>query len=159
MGRIRVVFEAETPQELATLARNYVQGLLPHGPEPASEDFPESDPALEPQPEPEPAQPRRGRGRPPKAVPAAVAAATTMPEPEPAPEPEPEPVHEELPPLPVLVEAVTVAVRNKKKEILDLLPDFKAKTGLNYVAYAEDKHRQALFDLTQAAKIPVQAVV
>lgn len=78
------------------------------------------------------------------------------PEPEPPGEPEPEPV--EIPTLEELKQAVTVAVRAAQKnggprKILDLLPDFKASTGLDFVMNSKEEHRGALFDLINKAGI------
>jgi hypothetical protein len=61
-----------------------------------------------------------------------------------------------LPSLENLVHAVTTAVRLAQKgegddKILDLLPDFKKKTGLDFVMNATDTHRAALFELVKAA--------
>jgi hypothetical protein len=68
----------------------------------------------------------------------------------------------EIPALDVLKSAVTRAVRAAQKKepgaspkILDLLPDFKRKTGLDFVMSAEDKHREALFDLIEAAGLEI----
>ena len=47
------------------------------------------------------------------------------------------------------------AQKNKKGKILDLLPDFKETTGLDFVMHAEDKHRKALYDLIQNAGLEV----
>lgn len=63
-----------------------------------------------------------------------------------------------IPPLDVLKNAVTRAVRAAQKKegptkILDLLPGFKKTTGLDFVMSAEDKHRGALFDLVEAAEL------
>jgi hypothetical protein len=65
-----------------------------------------------------------------------------------------------LPPLDTLKAVVTNAVRlaqkgEGSKTILDLLPAFKDITGLTFVMNAEDKHRAALYDLVQAAGLPV----
>ena len=66
----------------------------------------------------------------------------------------------DLPPLDTLKAVVTAAVRlaqkgEGSKKILDLLPAFKDTTGLAFVMNAEDKHRVALYDLVQAAGLPV----
>ena len=60
----------------------------------------------------------------------------------------------------MLKSLVTNAVRLAQKgegsnKILDLLPGFKDTTGLTFVMNAEDKHRLALYDLIQAAGLPV----
>lgn len=39
------------------------------------------------------------------------------------------------------------------KKVLDLLPGFKQKTGLDFIMSAENKHRVDLFDLIEAAGI------
>jgi hypothetical protein len=77
---------------------------------------------------------------------------------EPAPIPPPAPTVE-LPQLDALKQAVTLAVRQAQKGegsrvILDLLPAFKAKTGLAFVMEAQDQHRLALFELVQEAGLP-----
>ena len=52
--------------------------------------------------------------------------------------------------------AVRLAQKGEgSKKILDLLPAFKDTTGLAFVMNAEDKHRAALYDLVQAATLPV----
>jgi hypothetical protein len=109
-----------------------------------------TDPA-EPEPTaPEPA-PKRAR--------ALRAPRVSAPAPAPAASP-PTPPPPDLPPLDTLKSVVTAAVRlAQKKEgsekILDLLPGFKDATGLAFVMNAEDKHRAALYDLVQAAGLPV----
>ena len=133
--------------------------------------------AKKPEPDPAPAQtplapapaPKRSHKKAPPPPPPVSAA--------PAPEPEadehpaftpPDPVPEyvdsieepvALPPLDALKSIVTSAVReaqkNKKGKILDLLPDFKEATGLDFVMHAEDKHRKALYDLIQNAGLEV----
>jgi hypothetical protein len=81
----------------------------------------------------------------------------TMPEPEPQPEPTPAPpAKRELPPLDLLKQAITVAVRAAQKSegpktILELLPEFKRETGLDFVMNAQEEHREALRDLVEAA--------
>jgi hypothetical protein len=66
----------------------------------------------------------------------------------------------DLPPLDTLKSIITSAVRlaqkgEGSKKVLDLLPAFKDTTGLTFVMNAEDKHRAALYDLVQAAGLPV----
>jgi hypothetical protein len=111
-----------------------------------------------PEPEAEPVRvPRKSRAT--RAVSAPPETLQNGPEPEPtttpAPPPPPPP-SADLPQLDALKQAVTVAVRQAQKgegsrQILDLLPGFKSKTGLAFVMEAEDKHRPALFELVQAA--------
>jgi hypothetical protein len=104
---------------------------------------------ITPTPAPAPAPPRSHKKR------------AKAPEPEPAPEPvtEPEPEPEpsaDMPTIEALKATVTQAVRlAQKKEgptkILELLPEFKTKTGLGFVMDAEEKHRNALAGLIEAA--------
>jgi hypothetical protein len=181
MSKISVVFEAETPDKLLQLVLNYAlqnkkppswlgQPLDPEAQqaeaeareqldaEDAAEDEARhakgngADPEPEPTPAPEPAKraraPRAPRVSPVPAAPAPAAAAA----------PTPPPV--DLPPLDTLKSVVTAAVRlaqkgEGSKAILDLLPGFKDATGLQFVMNAEDKHRAALYDLVQAAGLPV----
>ena len=56
----------------------------------------------------------------------------------------------------MLKATVTQAVRQAQKKegpakILELLPAFKAKTGLEYIMNSEEKHREALFELVEEA--------
>jgi hypothetical protein len=82
---------------------------------------------------------------------------TSQSEPVQTPPPPPPPAPAiELPQLDALKQVVTVAVRQAQKgegsrTILELLPAFKAKTGLAFVMEAQDQHRPALFELVQAA--------
>jgi hypothetical protein len=106
----------------------------------------------EPEPAPEPA-PKRARA--PRAPRVSVAPPPVSPAPAVAPAP---PV--DLPPLDTLKAIVTNAVRlaqkgEGSKKILDLLPTFKDTTGLAFVMNALDEHRPALYDLVQAAGLPV----
>ena len=129
--------------------------------------------AKEPEPEPEPAAPApRSHKKARNASPA-----PTPPEPAPkTPEPQPpvaDPAHaiavaskavapeRELPSLDALKALVTAAVRAAQKgegskAILDLLPDFKAKTKLDFVMNAKDEHRQALADLIEGAGLALE---
>jgi hypothetical protein len=118
-----------------------------------------------PTPEPPPSPPVATASEPKKATRAKPSATKAPPPPEPEPEPELEP--EALPPAPmppashmpaldVLKQVVTVAVRSAQKnggpkKILELLPDFKSETGLDFVMNAKEEHRPALFNLVQAA--------
>jgi hypothetical protein len=124
------------------------------------------DPSPEPTPAPEPAPKRTRAARAPRvsAAPGLARAADEMQavargEAEPARTHAPvAPVN--LPPLDTLKAIVTNAVRlaqkgEGSKTILDLLPQFKDTTGLTFVMNAEDKHRAALYDLVQAAGLPV----
>jgi hypothetical protein len=134
-------------------------------------DFPElpalADPKQEgPEPAPEPAPAPRSHKKTRNASPA-----PTPPEPAPkVPEPQP-PVaaqapaapapERELPSLDALKALVTAAVRaaqkgESSKTILDLLPDFKAKTKLDFVMNAKDEHRQALADLIEGAGLALE---
>jgi hypothetical protein len=183
MSKISVVFEAETPDKLLQLVLTYAlqnkkppswlgQPLDPEAvqaeaeareqidAEDAAEDEAShakgngADPEPEPTPAPEPAKRARAqRARvsavPPPAAPAPAAA---------PPAPPPPPV--DLPPLDTLKSVVTAAVRlaqkgEGSKVILDLLPGFKDATGLQFVMNADEKHRPALYDLVQAAGLPV----
>jgi hypothetical protein len=110
----------------------------------------------EPEPAPEPAKRARALRAPRVSVaPPPVSQAPAAP---PAPPAPPPPL--DLPPLDTLKAIVTNAVRlaqkgEGSKKILDLLPAFKDTTGLTFVMNAEDKHRVALYDLVQAAGLPV----
>jgi hypothetical protein len=58
----------------------------------------------------------------------------------------------------ILKQAITRAVRAAQKKegpikILELLPAFKAKTGLQFVNDADDKHQAALFELVEDAAL------
>jgi hypothetical protein len=103
-------------------------------------------------PDPIPPAPRSHR----KKAAAAPPTAPVKPEPiETPPDPTPPPARD-LPATDVLKAIVTQAVRlAQKKEgpvkILELLPDFKIKTGLGFVMEATDAHRDALFNLILAA--------
>jgi hypothetical protein len=136
---------------------------------------PKSNGAGKPEPEPahdptNPFQPRERPGEAPapaKRARAARAPRVSAPAPqEPAapapapPEPAAPPPPVDLPPLDTLKAVITSAVRlaqkgEGSKKILDLLPAFKDTTGLAFVMNAEDKHRVALYDLVQAAGLPV----
>jgi hypothetical protein len=103
-----------------------------------------------------------------RAKPSATKASTPPPEPEPEPEPELEPepkttptqLPAHMPTLEVLKQAVTVAVRAAQKnggpkKILELLPEFKSETGLDFVMNAKEQHRPALYGLVQSAGLHV----
>ena len=71
------------------------------------------------------------------------------------------PAERELPSLEALKAIVTAAVRAAQKgegpkAILDLLPDFKAKTKLDFVMNAKDEHRPALADLIDTAGLALE---
>lgn len=116
--------------------------------------FPDEPPAEEPQeletqaltPEtqtpPAPPPPEKRRGRPPKTLKPGEPTLNGNGE-------------KHLPDLDALKNAVVAAVKATKMggdtKVLDLLPDFKEKTGLQFVMDAKDEHRQALFDLIQKA--------
>lgn len=56
----------------------------------------------------------------------------------------------------MLKATVTQAVRQAQKKegpakILELLPAFKAKTGLEYIMNSTEAHREALFELVEEA--------
>jgi outer membrane biosynthesis protein TonB len=116
---------------------------------------------LIPEPEPAPAAPRSHKKKSAAASPSvSEPAPKPKPEPEPVPEPEPEPepakAARDLPSVDALKSIVTQAVRLAQKKsgptkILELLPEFKAKTGLSFVMDAKDVHRAALADLIEAA--------
>lgn len=75
----------------------------------------------------------------------------------PLPEAEPEEATPlDMPPLEVLKQAVTVAVRAAQKnggpkKILELLPGFKTETGLDFVMNSQEIHRPALYNLVRSA--------
>jgi hypothetical protein len=115
-------------------------------------DQPKTDPVMH-DPAPLPPEPKKAtRAKP---------SATKAPPPEPEPEIEPEdatPI--DMPPLEVLKQTVTVAVRAAQKnggpkKILELLPDFKAETGLDFVMNSTEAHRAALYGLVKAAGLNV----
>jgi hypothetical protein len=117
-------------------------------------------PTPEPQPPATPPAKRSHKKANSASAPAPASAPEAAPEPLPTPEVKPEP--REIPALDVLKQAVTRAVRAAQKKepgaplkILDLLPDFKRKTGLDFVMSAEDKHREALFDLIEDAGLEI----
>ena len=131
-----------------------------------AEIFDEQEARREPEPEAvasAPAKPKKARNASP---------APTPPEPAPSvPEPQPPvvaqvpaapaPQERELPSLEALKAVVTAAVRAAQKKegpttILDLLPDFKAKTKLNFVMEAKDEHRPALADLIENAGLALE---
>lgn len=121
-------------------------------------EFPDGNGA---DPEPTPASASAKRARAPRTprVPAVPPAAPVSVSP-PLPAPPPPPPPPDLPPLDALKAVVTAAVRLAQKgegsrKIIDLLPGFKDATGLDFVMNAEDKHRGALYDLVQAAGLPV----
>jgi hypothetical protein len=58
----------------------------------------------------------------------------------------------------LVTSAVKLAMKGESdRKILDLLPDFKAQTGLDFVMNAKEEHRLALFELLQNAEIPLEA--
>ena len=172
MTTITVHFQADSWHEIryqmyAALGLDY-----PAQPSTALNDAPvttlgqifDEEEAKAPDPIPEPA-PKKATSRKPRSTqtatpPAPIDALGVGVEltPEPAPEPEPEASEpaRDLPTIEVLKAIVTQAVRlAQKKEgpakILELLPEFKTKTGLGFVMEAEEKHRDALADLIDAA--------
>jgi len=117
-----------------------------------------SEPDPIPEPEPAPAPAPRSHKKKAAAAPPSVSEPAPKPEPEPTPEPEPEPAKpsRDLPSVDALKSIVTQAVRLAQKKtgptkILELLPEFKAKTGLSFVMDAKDAHRAALAELIEAA--------
>ena len=169
MTKIVLTFEGSSWAEIEDHMRDALAlGKLkvPGGASTALNDFPDNadlpepeavvpdDPdAVAPPTAAPPVAPRRSHK---KANSAQAPAPATAPEP--APEPLPEPTTREIPPLDVLKSAVTKAVRAAQKnegnkKVLDLLPGFKQKTGLDFIMSAENKHRVDLFDLIEAAGI------
>ena len=112
---------------------------------------------IEPEPLPEPKPPKPTSRKPRSTQSAAPPEPAPELEPEPEPELEPEaPPARDIPSTEALKAMVTQAVRlAQKKEgptrILELLPEFKAKTGLGFVMEATDAHREALANLIDAA--------
>ncbi len=109
-----------------------------------------------------PAKPKKARNL---APPAAPAVQPLGPEPQPpvveAPAAKPNGAARELPSLDALKAVVTAAVRLAQKNegpktILDLLPEFKTKTKLDFVMNAKDEHRPALAELIEAAGLPLE---
>jgi len=173
MTKLFLSFEAENEDELLRLVLGYAMrqkqppSWLDKTPPPSSPELqedaatlsdeeydakhdPKSNGAAKPEPTPEPAPEPAKRARAPRAPRVSVV----------PPEPEPTPAPADLPPLDTLKAVVTNAVRlaqkgEGSKKILDLLPAFKDTTGLAFVMNAEDKHRAALYDLVQAATLPV----
>jgi hypothetical protein len=164
MGKVFISFEAENDEDLVRLVMSYAarHSWLDKEPPPSAPELladqatltdqeydakhSTSAPAPAPAPTPAPAAPKTRKPR-------AVA-------PPPAPEPAPEPNGIELPALETLKQVITTAVRlaqkgEGSKKILELLPGFKDKTGLDFVMNAEDKHRAPLYELVVAADIPV----
>jgi hypothetical protein len=87
---------------------------------------------------------------------ATIAAASTATEVAPPPLATELTVPRELPTLEALKSLVTVAVRAAQKNegpktILEILPEFKKTTGLDFVMNAKEEHREALFDLVETA--------
>ena len=170
MNKIFLSFEAETEDELLQLVLNYA---LKQKKPPSWVGKPLDDEALQAEAEAraeidaeDDAEPVKGNGADPEPTapepPAKRARAARAPRVSPAPSqaalPAAPPV--DLPPLDTLKAVVTSAVRLAQKgegsnKILDLLPGFKDTTGLTFVMNAEDKHRGALYDLIQAAGLPV----
>ena len=138
---------AMSPEEIERIASDTIREKF----------FPPEAEALS-EPTPAPTKSKKARNVPP----------STAPEPRPAvPEPQP-PVAQtsaaperELPSLEALKAIVTAAVRAAQKgegskAILDLLPDFKAKTKLDFVMNAKDEHRPALADLITTAGLALE---
>jgi hypothetical protein len=167
MAKVFISFEAENDEDLVRLVRSYAarhngapSWLGKEQPPPSSPELladqatltdPEYDAKHSNAPAPAAPAPAAPKTRKPRAV---------APPPAPAPEPEPEPNGIELPALETLKQVITTAVRlaqkgEGSKKILELLPGFKDKTGLDFVMNAEDRHRAPLYDLVVAADIPV----
>jgi hypothetical protein len=102
---------------------------------------------------------KKGNGAPPE-PPAPVAVAPPAPAPSAPPDPAPPApaLADDIPTLDALKHAITVTVRNAQqgkgpKDILNLLPAFKKRTGLEFIATADETHRGALHELTIEAGI------
>ena len=164
MTRVSLTFEADNWEDLMARIRAAGQAansalLQAYEPRPLEEVLKEPEPEAEP---PAPPKPKKARNIPPPAAPEPT---PKVPEPQPpviaqAPAPEPEP-ERELPSLEALKAVVTAAVRAAQKKegpttILDLLPDFKAKTKLDFVMNAKDEHRPALADLIEGAGLALE---
>ena len=114
--------------------------------------------------QPEPARPKRSHKKQTPAPAPEVIKPIATPEPEASKEPEPEPASgDDTPALEELKDIITAAVRAVAKggdrKILDLLPAFKSRTGLEFIAKAEDKHREDLYQLALDAGLTFEAPV
>jgi hypothetical protein len=149
MGKVTITFEGDSWLDVMTeITRTFSHqpATLSTAPEPIIHN--PKDVA------PEPPEPKKAT----RAKPSA-----TKPPPPPEPEPEIEPEEAtpiDMPPLEVLKQAVTVAVRAAQKnggpkKILELLPEFKTETGLDFVMNSTEAHRAALYGLVKAAGLNV----
>lgn len=157
MAKVIVTFEADSWHEALSAIAGVMTVAAPSAAPPLqgrNSDFVPNEP--EPVPAPEPKRAARAKPSATKASPA--------PEPEPELEPEapsaPTPPASSMPALEVLKQAVTVAVRSAQKnggprKILELLPDFKTETGLDFVMNSKEEHRPALYNLVRAAGLDV----
>jgi hypothetical protein len=147
MAKVIITFEADSWHDALT----EIMRTFSNQPQQLSDFLDERAPTTEPAPD-LPAPKKATRAKP---------SATKAPTPEPDDEPEvlppaPMPPAPHMPTLEVLKQAVTVAVRAAQKnggpkKILELLPDFKSETGLDFVMNAKEEHRPALFGLVRAA--------
>jgi hypothetical protein len=160
MPKVSLHFEADTADALSTLVLDYVRSGLPLPPlnpiePPADAEHSRTLQQLKDSVELEDAKAKAKAEAEADAKAKAKAAKKTAP----APAPEPEPAVSApvgLPSLEILKGLVTQAVRTAQKgegsrTILDLLPEFKKATGLNFVMEAKDEHRKALNDLVVSA--------
>jgi hypothetical protein len=112
----------------------------------------------EPDQAPIPAEPKKATRARPSAT---KAPEPSLPEPEEIELPIPATAAERaMPALEVLKQAVTVAVRAAQKnggpkKILELLPDFKQNTNVDFIMNCREEHRAALYNLVQAAGLDV----
>ena len=159
---IKIIFTGSNWAEIEAQLRSYrTPSAAPADPTPEIDDIEEGRARFVPDKSPEPApEPKAKRGRPRLPTIPEIIAATEPP----VSAPEPATIGgtsspltpREVPTLDVLKATVTQAVRQAQKKegpakILELLPAFKAKTGLEYIMNSEEKHREALFDLVKAA--------
>ena len=168
MTSITLHFQADSWTEIATQMHAALGLDRPTQPSTA-DDFPDDvegaaapDPDPIPEPDPVPARPPKATTRKPRSTQSATPAAPAEPEPEIDAlgvgvklEPE-KPPRADLPSIEALKAIVTQAVRKAQKKegpdkILELLPEFKAKTGLGFVMEAEERHRDALANLIETA--------
>lgn len=163
MTNISIAFQGDSWESVASQMREAL-GLNRR----SAEDFPDltPEPLSEPEPKPDPV-PVPKTAKKPRAAPAPAPVPAPAPEPvkfvapPELPEPEPEIPDENLPSLETLKAIITAAVRAAQQKkgpdtILDLLPDFKARTGLAFVMNAEEKHRSALAALIEAAGLALE---
>ena len=176
MPGISITFHGDAWWEIENQMRSILQSRSASpstAPEPTTlaQIFEQEEAQLEAEKNPDPApdpttleatssKPKTSRSHKRQTPPADTKPVFVKPEPQ-EPEPEPEAPSEALPSLDALKATVTAAVRaaqNDKgdKTILNLLPAFKEKTKLQFVANATEAHQQALYDLTvEAGLTPV----